>query len=246
MLKDLFSSNSENYQRYRPKYPDELFSYLSSLCEEHNLAWDVGTGNGQAALALAPYFEKIFASDGSANQIKYAPAHENISYIISSAEEAFMPALSADLITVAQAFHWFDHKAFLKEVLRVLKPHGVLAIWCYDLCKISPEIDEVIFQLYKNMLGPYWEKEREFVEQGYRHNPFLSNELNSPSFFLEAHWNFEQFKNYLATWSPIKKYKAHKGHDPLEKITPLLCARWGNPENVRHVRWKLFLRVGRK
>ena len=50
----------------------QLFTYLASLCPAHDLAWDCATGNGQAAVALAPHFEQVIATDASAQQIDQA------------------------------------------------------------------------------------------------------------------------------------------------------------------------------
>jgi len=58
MSKDLFSNQASTYARYRPVYPKELYNYILKFVTEKNMAWDCATGNGQAALALAPYFKK--------------------------------------------------------------------------------------------------------------------------------------------------------------------------------------------
>jgi hypothetical protein len=50
---DHFSQQSSDYARYRPLYPAQLYEYLASLTPQHDRAWDVGTGNGQAAIGLA-------------------------------------------------------------------------------------------------------------------------------------------------------------------------------------------------
>lgn len=143
-FKDHFSLHSTHYQKYRPTYPDELFSYLKSISQNHNQVWDVGTGNGQAAIKLAEYFDKVLATDPSSPQIENAFKHKNVQYHISLAENCPAKESSFDLITVAQAFHWFDFEAFFKEVNRVAKPGCILAIWTYTLASISPEIDRVI------------------------------------------------------------------------------------------------------
>ena len=70
--KDHFSGHAACYQQFRPNYPDALFAYLASLCPAHELAWDCATGNGQAAVALAPHFDSVIATDASAQQIDQA------------------------------------------------------------------------------------------------------------------------------------------------------------------------------
>jgi hypothetical protein len=58
-FEDHFSSHSQQYAQYRPKYPDELYTYLASLAPARSLAWNCGTGNGQAALGLAKHFDVV-------------------------------------------------------------------------------------------------------------------------------------------------------------------------------------------
>ena len=80
MAKDLFSGQAEDYALYRPAYPEELFTYILSFVTEKDVAWDCATGNGQSALPLSQYFEKVFASDISRKQLEQAPKKENIEY----------------------------------------------------------------------------------------------------------------------------------------------------------------------
>lgn len=64
-FKDNFSKQSDTYLKYRPTYPVELFRYVSTLTESHDLAWDCGTGNEQAAMGLTPFYQAVFATDPS-------------------------------------------------------------------------------------------------------------------------------------------------------------------------------------
>jgi ubiquinone/menaquinone biosynthesis C-methylase UbiE len=180
-FKDLFSTQASDYARFRPTYPQALFRILQEACAEHELAWDVGTGNGQAALALAAYFRKVIATDPSQKQLAEAPAHERVEYRCASAENSGLPDACADLITVAQAFHWFRQDDFFREVKRVGKPGARLAVWCYELAIIDPAVDAVVMELYDGVLGPYWEKERRLVEEGYSKVSFPFRELTAPS-----------------------------------------------------------------
>jgi ubiquinone/menaquinone biosynthesis C-methylase UbiE len=107
-FKDHFSKHAGDYARARPHYPQALFEYLASLCRGKTLAWDCGTGNGQAASGLTPYFEKIIATDASDEQLAHAPQHARIEYLRTPAEQTPFPSQSFDLIVVAQALHWFD------------------------------------------------------------------------------------------------------------------------------------------
>jgi SAM-dependent methyltransferase len=242
--KDLFSGQSTDYAKFRPRYPDALFRYLASLVDQRDTVWDCGTGNGQAALKLTEHFAKVIATDPSEKQLASAEKNPRIEYRIAPAEASGLPDRSVDLITAAQAFHWFKQDEFFTEARRVLKPHGALAIWCYELAKITPEIDAVVHRLYKGILGPYWEKERQLVEEGYKHVHIPGHEITPPKFEMNAVWSLEHLIGYLSTWSALQTYLKKNGDNPLEKIYPDLKSAWGG-EITLPVSWDLGLRVGR-
>lgn len=244
-FKDYFSGHAAAYARYRPDYPAELFRLLASLCDEHERAWDCGTGSGQAAHGLLPYFARIVATDASARQLEHAVPHEHITYRVAPAEHSPLASRSVDLVTVAQALHWFDFDAFFNEVRRVLKPGGVVAVWTYGLFSITPPIDAVIERYYADVVGAYWPPERRYVDAGYRTIPFPFDELRLPRLELHAEWDLDQVLGYLGTWSATQRFVAERGTDPLDEVRGALREAWGEAAKRRHVRWPLPLRAGR-
>ncbi|MDX6694681.1 MAG: hypothetical protein QOF02_2284 [Blastocatellia bacterium] len=243
-FKDHFSAHAADYAKQRPRYPASLFEYLASLTNEHERAWDCATGNGQAALGLAPYFAQTIATDASQSQLASAVPHEKIDYRVAAAERTNIEAASVDLVTVAQALHWFDLEAFYTEVKRVLKPGGALAVWAYNLLKISPAIDALVNEFYGETVGPYWPPERGLLEEGYRSLRFPFRELKPPDVQMEARWNLQDLAGYLSTWSATKRFIAARGFDPLTGLTDALLSVWGAPEELKPVRWPLSFRVG--
>ena len=162
-MKDNFSRQSDLYSKFRPVYPQELYDFIISHLNERQIAWDCGTGNGQAAQGLSKYFEKVFATDISQKQIDNSYKTDNIFYSVQPAEKTNFPDNSFDLITVSQALHWFQIDEFYSEVRRVARPDAWIAVWMYGLFNISPEIDELVcVQFYKNTLGIYWDYERKY------------------------------------------------------------------------------------
>jgi len=144
-FKDHFSDRAALYATFRPLYPDSLFALLAGLTPEHRVALDCGTGNGQAALGLVNYFERVIAIDPSADQINHATAHARIDYRESCAESLAVADASVDLVTAAQSLHWFDAAAFFCEARRVLNPGGVIAVWGYGDPRLdSEELDETL------------------------------------------------------------------------------------------------------
>jgi SAM-dependent methyltransferase len=242
-FKDLFSVQASEYARYRPSYPRALFNYLEHTAPAHRVAWDVGTGNGQAALELAKRFDRVVATDPSEKQIAAAVRHPKIEYQIGPAEKSSLADRSVDLITVAQAFHWFKHEEFYREVKRVAHEDALLAIWCYAVAQVSPEVDHAIDKLYTDILGPYWEKERKLVEQGYAGVQVPFTELQVPGFSMSLEWTADDMLGYLGTWSSLQSYFKKNKKDPRQEIEAALRAAWG--PGIRTVSWPLGLRVFR-
>jgi hypothetical protein len=245
-FKDHFSDHSGEYSKYRPDYPSELFKFLSTITPGHNLAWDCATGSGQAAHGLVHYFQKVIATDASEQQIKNAVHHKNISYKVEPAHKTTIQTESIDLITVAQALHWFEFDRFHKEAERVLKQNAIIAVWTYNLLTISPEIDLIIQYFYHNIVGEFWPPERKFIENGYKNIPFPFHKLPSPSFRMSAKWTLRQLRGYMSTWSAVKRYRENKGSDPIESIEKKLTRLWDNGSDVMEVYWPLSILIGKK
>ncbi len=244
-FKDNFSFQSANYVAYRPSYPENLFRFLAGECRDSKLAWDAGTGNGQVANKLSLYFEDVYATDASSTQIFNAVTKLNITYAVSNEQAPALKRRSVDLITVAQALHWFDTKVFYAEAERVLKKHGLIACWSYKLFRINSEIDLEIDKFYSDTLGRYWDPERRLVETCYRTLSFPFREIRPPRFEMKANWNFDSMIGFLGSWSAVANFKKREGYDPVTEIIERLRALWGNHDQTKEVRWELSLRAGR-
>lgn len=246
-FKDHFSKQSKEYGDSRPTYPESLFDFLAGLAGRGGLAWDCATGNGQAALSLSKYFKQVIASDMSRKQIENAKHKDNIRYEVFPAEETPLEDESVDLITVAQALHWFNLDEFYAEAKRVLRKDGVIAAWTYGLHSVSPAVDRVTYHFYDDILGKYWPKERKHIENRYEDLPFPFKEIAAPKFEMELDWDLSQVVGYLYTWSSVQKYVEQNNDDPVEKIRDSLEAAWGKDRMAQKqkVAWPLHVKVGR-
>jgi ubiquinone/menaquinone biosynthesis C-methylase UbiE len=244
-FEDHFSKHAQLYAQHRPKYPNEIYAYLASIAPGHSLAWDCGTGNGQAAVGLSKYFARVYATDASADQISRAQPSENVDYHVEPAEHVSLNDSSVDLVTVAVAVHWFNFDEFYAEVRRVLKPDGILAVWTYSLTEITPEVDEVVREYYYDTLRGCWPERIHYLEERYETLPFPFEEIQAPSFAMERELTLLQFAGFLGSWSAAQYYKQQKGQHPLEVIWYKFLNAWGDENTPRLVRWPLYFRIGR-
>lgn len=243
--KDNFSGHATDYARYRPTYPDELFRFLYEQLTRYDAAWDCGTGNGQVAVRLAEQFAQVYATDLSENQLAQAPKRPNITYRVERAEDASFSHQQFDLITVAQAIHWFDFEAFYTVVHGVLRADGLLAIMGYNLLTIDDPVDAIIHRLYEDILGDdYWDPERKYIEEHYQLIPFPFEDIEVPTFTQSLTWSYDDLVGYLNTWSAVKHYVQRKGENPVSLIADDLLEAWGS-STEREVRFPILLRVGK-
>lgn len=244
-MKDLFSGHAGEYARYRPEYPQDLYDLILEKVDNRESAWDVATGNGQVAKVLAKRFKHVYATDISQEQLAEAPGMDNIGYSVSSAEDSGLENNSVDLITVAQALHWFDFDNFYREVNRVARPGAHIAVWGYGLFSVSETVDRLIHHFYHKVVGPYWEEERNYVDQAYKNVPFPFTATERHLFMIRQQWKLQDMVGYLQTWSSVKKYIGDKGEDPVNNLLQGGLAELWPEEEVKSVLFPVFLLMGK-
>ena len=243
-IKDHFSGHASLYANTRPDYPEELFRTLAAMSPGKSCAWDCATGNGQAARPLTKYFEAVYATDASQQQIEQSRKFDRVYYHVATAEASAIAAETIDLVVVAQALHWFNISAFVDEVRRVLKKDGILATWCYPWVRVCPEIDEIVSFFHGHTVGPYWPAERRHVESGYSTLDLPLLEQPVPQFAIEKLWDLARFGQYLESWSATQRYVRECGRDAIDELIGNLREVWGPAEEKRRVYWPLVVRAG--
>ncbi|KAK7290786.1 hypothetical protein RIF29_05477 [Crotalaria pallida] len=262
-MAELFVKQAQQYADARPSYPPQLFHFIASKTPSHNLAWDVGTGSGQAAKSLAAIYKNVIATDASEKQLEFATKLPNIKYqhtpstmSTTELEQKVAPQGTVDLVTIAQAMHWFDLPTFYKQVKWVLKkPHGVIAAWCYSLPRVNNDaVDKLLDQLYEDDLGQYWNRAvRKFVDDDYKNIDFPFQPVDDGvdhtgpfEFESEFVWNLDHYLGYIRSWSAYQTAK-DKGLEFLgEDVVEKFKGSWGGDEDERKVvKSRVYLKIGR-
>lgn len=242
--KDRFSVQAETYKKYRPTYPPELYAEVLRLTPARKACWDCATGNGQVAWELSNHFEKVFATDISQNQLAQAPKKENILYSVAPAEATSFAENQFNLVTVAQALHWFDFEKFNTEVLRVTINGGLLATWGYGLLTIDKHTNILVEQFYSDIVGSYWDAERNYIETAYSTIPFPFQEIKFQNpYAIQTQWSLNDLEGYFNSWSAVQNYIAATTENPVPWIIERLQKHWSKDQK-KEIKFPLFTRIG--
>jgi ubiquinone/menaquinone biosynthesis C-methylase UbiE len=242
---DHFSAVARSYAQFRPRYPRALFEFVASLVARHARAWDCGAGTGQATLQLAEWFDEVCATDVSPEQIARAPAHPRVRWQVAAAESSGLRARSADLVTVAQALHWFDHRPFYDEVRRVAAPHAAIAAWTYGAPVMEGAVGASLTHFARETLRSYWPPERRYVDDEYRTIPFPFERVAAPRFELRHRWDRSHVLGYTRTWSATVRYQQQHDRDPVRQLAEALETLWPNESEARAIVWPLIVVAGK-
>eukprot|EP01018_Ginkgo_biloba_P037561 Gb_30107 [translate_table: standard] len=257
----LYDKQAKDYAEGRPTYPSSLFSMLSSLTPNHHTAWDVGTGNGQAAVALADYYERVIATDVSEQQLQWAERRPNVTYTVTPTvltDDALHSVVggegSVDLVTVATAVHWFDLRVFYAQVKRVLrKPGGVIAVWTYT--GSSPHVNPAVDELYDRFMRsgePYRDPRVQYAFDEYRTLPFPFSpvlkdggcEGNPAKLSIQKEMGMEAFLALMRSSSMVAIARENGVDLFNEDLSKRFEEAWGGADVRQIVTFNLFLLAG--
>jgi ubiquinone/menaquinone biosynthesis C-methylase UbiE len=178
------------------------------------------SGTGQVAAVLAEKFRHVHGIDASATMLASAVQKPNIQYHCSKGEDlSALPSASVDVLTVAQAMHWFDQPKFFSEVKRVLKPRGTFAAVGYSFVIFEdyPRATQRIIDLgdQPDQLGTCWDWGRLILDNMYKsidvpmknveRHYFPKHKEGWPQ-VMDGQVTMEHFRNYIKTWSSYKNY----------------------------------------
>jgi SAM-dependent methyltransferase len=242
---DHFSGHADAYARHRPRYPEALFAWLKSVTRERELAWDAGTGNGQVAVELARFMERVVATDASPEQLEHAALHERVDYRAEPSDASSLTDASVDLVTAGAAAHWFDLDGFYREVRRVAKRGAVVALFSYGPRDLAAALGPAVHAFQEEVLEGFWPERIRYVHERYATMPFPFDEISAPPLTMTAEWNLSEFLAFLETWSASQRYLQQKGTRATDDAKAALTAMWRDPSTRRITRFPLFMRAGR-
>lgn len=237
-----FEAGGEAYAANRPTYPPKLAETLAGLVDRRTLAVDVGCGSGQLSVLLAEHFDQVIGLDPSASQLSGAHPHPRVRYQAAPAESLPVADGTCDLITAAQAAHWFDRAKFYAEVRLIASPGAVLALITYNNPEIDAQALAPIMALY-DALDPWWRPERVDVETGYARFDFPFEPMEADGGVIERAWNFAAMAAYLETWSALRFARDAGQGAMVDDHLARAKAAWG--DQVRRVVWPVTVRAGR-
>jgi SAM-dependent methyltransferase len=240
---DHFSALAARYAAYRPHYPPALVTALADRCERHEVAWDIGCGNGQLSVALATRFARVIATEPAQAQLDHAERDPRVEYQRSVAEDSHLPGASVDLAVAAQAAHWFDWPRFVVEAGRVVRPGGLVALVTYRNAELPGDAGRELVGYY-SQVEPYWPNGRVHVNNGYRDLVMPWPAVEPPAIDMTARWTRDELVGYITTWSATSRLVAAVGEGPLDDLRRRLAAVWPDGE-PREVHWPLTIKLAR-
>lgn len=240
-----FTGGAE-YATYRPSYPTQVSSFLAGLAPATGTAVDVGCGTGQLSTQLADCFDRVLAFDPSASQIAAATPKPNVTYEVGTAEDLPVADGSVDLVTAAQSAHWFRLPEFYAEARRIAAPGAVIALVSYGVLRIADaDLQERFGRFYYDEIGPFWDPERRYVDEGYRTIGFPFDEVDAPELSIDRDLDPDGFLGYIGTWSAVRKAEEAGRADLFRNFCTDIVRIWGDNGRPRQVSWPVTVRAGR-
>jgi SAM-dependent methyltransferase len=145
---DGFSRSAEAYERGRPGYPDEAVRLLLSRLPAGAVVLDLAAGTGKLTRPLVAAGLDVIAVEPLADMRAALPA--GVRVLDGTAEAIPLQGAAVDAVVVGQAFHWFDGDAALREIHRVLRPDGLLALFWNRWVR-----DDPINRAVEELIAPY-------------------------------------------------------------------------------------------
>src|SRR5580704_14420666 len=214
-----FSSRVDNYVRYRPGYPGEVLDLLKKKCSltTDSVIADIASGTGIFTRVLLDNGNRVFGVEPNAEMRRageeFLRSDPGFTSVAGTAEATTLPDHAVNLVTAAQAAHWFDREKARREFIRILKPGGWLVLlWNERRTDSTPFLRE-----YEHLLLAYGTDYREV-----RHERTTAEiaDFFSPSPFRSSTLEMRQEVDYAglegrllsSSYTPMPD---HKNYEPM-------------------------------
>jgi ubiquinone/menaquinone biosynthesis C-methylase UbiE len=161
-----FSSRVDTYVRFRPSYPKQIIEILERDCglTRDSIIADIASGTGIFTRLLVEHGNRVFGVEPNAEMRRageqFLSAYPNFTSVKGTAEATTLPDKSVDLITCAQAAHWFDREKAVHEFQRILRPGGYLVLIWNDRKMAGSRFSEEYERLVETYGTDYSEVQR--------------------------------------------------------------------------------------
>lgn len=221
-----FGAAADEYERARPSYPDDAVAWIVERAglRPGRTVVDIGAGTGKLTRLLVPSGARVIAAEPVAEmRAKLEEAEPRAEAIDAAAEKLPLADGAADAITVAQAFHWFDHDRALPELHRVLRPGGPLVL-VWNMRDTSDPLQRDLEHLLRPLRSvPYGGD-----EGGWRAvldtSPFFGD-LETRRFAYVQRFRVPDLLDRVASTSFVAAMEEGERADLLEQVRRLAAAR---------------------
>ena len=211
-----FSDRVENYVRYRPGYPPEVLDLLRTECglKPSHVVADVASGTGLFTRMLLENGNPVFAVEPNSEMREAGQhllaAYDKLTSVAGTAEATTLPSDSLDLVTAAQAAHWFDRRRTRAEFSRILKPGG----WCVLIWNERRTATTPFLRDYEELLLTYG---TDYKEVRHERTTAVIHEFFAPAPYQERAFDLRQQFDYdgaagrllSSSYAPLEDHPNH-------------------------------------
>jgi SAM-dependent methyltransferase len=258
------SEQISNYDATRPRYTSEIFKEIINKCTSFTNYLDIACGTGQLLIPLAPNFKKSIGIDISDEQIKKAKinskdisntycytadTYNTLDLLIQ--ENLFNKSETKmfDLITIGQAYHWFEEEKLLTYIYeKLLSPNGILVITGYK--KQHFKVTDKLYNCFEDFikkLKPYFECDVDFNDSGYeRSNPLFGKFFKSVDkkyFEEECELSIQDLIKFIKSWSGYYNYLKDNNEDPAEELLQECLKYYQATDKVKFYNFYFYLEL---
>jgi ubiquinone/menaquinone biosynthesis C-methylase UbiE len=214
-----FSTRTDNYVRYRPTYPPEVIQLLRNECglTADSIVADIASGTGIFTRLLLENGNRVYGVEPNAEMRRageqFLIDYPNFTSVDGTAEATTLPAHSVDIVTAAQAAHWFKLTETRREFVRILKPAG----WAVLIWNERDVASNALLREYEQMLLTYsidykevrHERTSAVIDTFFAPSPFQSR-----VFSISQRLDYEGLlgRTFSASYTPPP---GHPNHEPM-------------------------------